>query len=157
MKRQSLAVLVALSIATAATAGGNTLLVTEVREDCTVVFDGGFAIHLTGITFPDPDTELGREACDFVRRRIAGQRVAVFTWTTDGTAAGIVWGDDKLAFATILYGEHRSIDIAAQLLERGLARVDPERLPQIAQHYREIEWTARVHGLGVWSSRSDWR
>ncbi len=151
MKLRSLVVLVVLAMSLTAAAGGNTLVVTEVREGCTVVFEGGFTVHLTGVALPAPGTELGRQACEFLKLRIEGQRVAVFTWTTDNTAAGIVHGDDGLAFATIKYGNAFSADIAVQLLERGLARVDPEHLPDGSEHYLEIEKAARAAGLGMWA------
>ena len=107
---------------------------------------------MTGIEVPDRHTEIGREAYDFTRRRLEGKRVAVFTWKTDNTAAGIGYGEDGLAFAKISYGKSLSTDIAAQLLERGFARVDPDHLPEGYDHYREIERRARDQKVGIWAN-----
>ena len=145
--------LVALSVMPAA---ANTLVVAEVRRGCIVEFEGGFTVHLTGIVVPGPNTQVGLEAHDFAKRRLEGKRVAVFTWTTDNTAAGIVFGDDGLASAKIVYGGNTSgkgsgTDIAAQLLELGYARVDPERLPDGYEHYLDIERRAKEQKLGLWA------
>jgi hypothetical protein len=149
--------LVALAISLAAPAMANTLVVAEVRSGCIVEFEGGFAVHLTGITVPRSLTQVGWRAYDLVKRRLEGNRVAVFTWTTDNTAAGIVHGEDGLAFAKIVYGRGQSAkgsgtDIAAELLELGYAKVDSEHLPDGFEHYRDIERRAKDQKLGLWAS-----
>lgn len=129
-------------------------MVTEVRGGCLVEFDSGFTGHLAGVVVPGPETHIGWQAYDFVKRRLEGTRVAVFTWTTDNAAAGIVYRDDGLAFATIVYGAMLSgkdagSDIAAELLALGFGEVDVERLPQSHQHYLDIEEQAREKEIGL--------
>jgi endonuclease YncB( thermonuclease family) len=133
-------------------AAANTLVVAAVHPGCVVEFEGGFMVHLTGIAVPEAESKNGWSADDFVKRRLVGKRVAVFTWTTDNTATGIVHGEDALAFAKVMYGADLSIDIASELLERGFARVDPENLPEGFEHYREIERHAKERRLGAWAS-----
>jgi len=152
MRRRSLVMLVALFSILPAQAAANTLIVAEVHAGDLVEFEGGFTVHLTGIVVPGPRTQVGWEAFDFTKRRLEGKQVAVFTWTTDNTAAGIVRGEDGLAFAKIVYGKDLSIDVAAELLENGYARVDPEHLPEGFEHYREIERQAKDQKLGIWAS-----
>lgn len=152
MRKKSLITLVSLGAMLTAPVAANTLVVAEVHPGCIVEFEGGFRIHLTGIAIPAADTEIGRAAFDLVKGRLEGKRVAVFTWTTDNTAAGIVYGEDGLAFAEIAYGEDLSADIAVELLERGFARVDPEHLPKGFEHYWDIERLAKEEKLGVWAS-----
>jgi endonuclease YncB( thermonuclease family) len=152
MHRSSLIVLITFISFAAATAAANTLVVAEVHPGCLVEFEGGFTVHLSGISVPGPKTHVGYQAYDFAKRRLEGKRVAVFTWTTDNTAAGIVYGEDGLAFAKIAYGKGLSTDIAEELLELGLARVDPEHLPEGCEHYPEIEGQARAKKLGLWAS-----
>jgi endonuclease YncB( thermonuclease family) len=152
MRRSSLIMLVSFFTVLVAPAAANTLVVAEVHRGCTVEFEGGFTVHLTGITVPRPKTQAGWEAYDFAKRRLEGKRVAVFTWMTDNTAAGIARENDGLAFAKIKYGKGLTIDIAAELLEHGLARIDPEHLPEDCDHYREIERQAKERMLGLWAS-----
>jgi endonuclease YncB( thermonuclease family) len=158
MRRIPLIMLVSIISIAAVPASANTLIVAEVHSGDLVEFEGGFTVHLTGIAAPDRQTQIGWEAFDFTKRRLEGKRVAVFTWTTDNTAAGIVFGDDGLAFAKIVYGnglsndKGASTDIAAELLERGFARVDPDHLPEGYEHYREIERRARDQKLGIWAN-----
>ncbi len=152
MRRISLITLLAFISIVAAPASANTLVVAKVHGGDLVEFQGGFTIHLTGIVVPNRNTQIGWEAYDFTKRRLEGKRVAVFTWTTDNTAAGIVFGEDGLAFAKISYGKGLSVDIAVELLERGYARVDPDHLPEGYDHYREIERRARDQKLGIWAN-----
>ena len=152
MRRIALTLLVSLISMAAIPAIANTLVVAEVHSGGLVEFDGGFTVHLTGVVVPGRETRIGQEAYDFIKHRLAGKRVAVFTWTTDNTAAGIVFGEDGLAFAKISYGKDLAIDIAAELLERGFARVDPDHLPESLEIYREIERRAKEKRLGIWSS-----
>ncbi len=152
MRRYLFSLLVALIMALATSAAGNTLIVVEVHAGDLVEFEGGFKVHLTGIVVPGSTTQIGWKAFDFTKRRLEGKRVAIFTWTTDNTAAGIVLGEDGLAFAKISYGRGLSIDIAAELLGRGLARIDPDRLPEGYDHYLEIESQAKDQKLRIWAN-----
>jgi endonuclease YncB( thermonuclease family) len=152
MPRKILVFLVALVLILAGPAAAHTLVVAEVHAGDLVEFEGGFTVHLTGIVVPGRTTQIGRLAFDFTKRRLEGKRVAVFTWTTDNTAAGIVFGEDGLASAKISYGKGLSIDIAEELLERGLARVDPDRLPEGYDRYLEIERQAKDQKMGIWAN-----
>jgi endonuclease YncB( thermonuclease family) len=156
MRRRFLSPLFILTAVVAIPVTANTLVVAKVSSGNLIEFEGGFAVHLAGISVPGPDTPIGRQAHAVVKQRIEGKRVAVFTWTTDNTAAGIVHGEDGLAFATIVYGRGLSekgsgTDIAAELLELGYARVDPEHLPDGYEHYRDIERRAKQQNLGIWA------
>ena len=156
MRRRFLRPLFILAASMAIPVAANTLVVAEVSSGNTIEFEGGFAVHLAGVSVPDPDTPIGRRAHEFVKLRIEGKRVAVFTWTTDNTAAGIVHGEDGLAFAKIVYGRGLSgkgsgTDIAAELLELGYARVDSKHLPDGYEHYRDIERRAKRQHLGLWA------
>jgi endonuclease YncB( thermonuclease family) len=82
---------------------------------------------------------------------VEGERVKVFTLTTDNTASGIVRDADGMPFAEILLGPARNIDLGAALLSKGLARVDEASLPDHLAHYREIEAEARRLRLGIWA------
>jgi endonuclease YncB( thermonuclease family) len=151
MPRRILTLLVAFVVMPVGPAAANTLVVAEVHAGDLVEFEGGFTVHLTGIVVPGRTTHIGRQAFDFTKRRLEGKRVAVFTWTTDNTAGGIVFGEDGLASAKISYGKALSNDIAAELLERGFARVDPDRLPEGYEHYLEIERQAQEGRVGIWA------
>jgi endonuclease YncB( thermonuclease family) len=152
MHRSSTIVFALIFTILAAPVIANTLIVAEVHSGCLIEFEGGFTVHLTGISVPEPESRSGREAHDCAKRRLEGRRVAVFTWTTDNTAAGIVYGADGLAFSKIMYGDGLSSDIAAELLERGLARVVSDHLPEGFEHYREIEARAKARRLGLWGN-----
>jgi endonuclease YncB( thermonuclease family) len=152
MRRISMIIVVTVGAMLTAPVGANTLVVAEVHPGCIVEFEGGYRVHLAGISIADADSEIGRAAYDFVKRRLKGKRVAVFTWTTDNTAAGIVYGEDGLAFARIMYGDEPPTDIASELLKRGFARVDPAHLPEGYKDYWEIERRAEEGTLGLWAT-----
>jgi len=152
MPRMFLLSLVALLSITPSPAAANTLIVAEVHAGDLVEFEGGFKVHLTGIVVPGCTSQIGWKAFDFTKRHLEGKRVAVYTWTTDNTAAGIVFGEEGLAFAKISYGRSLSIDIAVELLERGLARTDSDHLPEGFGHYLEIERQAKDQKLGIWAN-----
>jgi len=160
MPRIFLILLVALLSMPAGQAAANTLVVAEVHAGDLVEFEGGFTVHLTGIEVPGCSTEIGRKAFDYTKGLLEGKLVAVFTWTTDNTAAGIVRGEDGLAFAKIMYSvgllndKGVSADIAAELLEHGFAKVNSDRLPEDFGHYREIERRARDQKVGIWANPS---
>ena len=130
----------------------NTLTVKTVHDRGTVEFEGGFTVRLKGVRVPGLQIEIGWRAYDFMKRRLEGTVVAVFTWTTDNTAAGIVHGRDGLPFATIMYGKNLATDVAADLLAQGLARTDSNLLPEGCEHYPEIERRAQEEKLGLWAS-----
>ena len=151
MARKTNVLIVVLSLVLVTAVVANTLTVARVHAGDIVEFEGGWRTHLTGIIVPSPRDPIGRQAFDFSKRRLEGKVVAVFTWTTDNTSAGIVYGNDGLPFAKIMCGEDMSIDIAALLLEKGYARVDDDHLPEGYEHYREIEREARDKRLGIWA------
>jgi len=151
MHEKTQAVVGVLAMLIVASVAANTLPVARVHAGDIIEFEGGWKTHLTGIIVPSPRNPMGYQAFDFTKRRLEGKVVAVFTWTTDNTAAGIVSGDDGLPFAKIMYGKGLSIDIAALLLEKGYARVDDDHLPEGYEHYREIEREAREKRLGIWA------
>jgi hypothetical protein len=148
MKQLIVGLVTSLLLGPPAAAWANTLTVKTVHDGGTVEFEGGFTVHLKGISVPGPKTQIGWLAYDFTKRRLEGKVVAVFTWTTDNTAAGIVHGRDGLPFATIRYGKGFATDIAADLLARGLARIDLELAPGGCEHYPEIERRAKEKGSG---------
>jgi endonuclease YncB( thermonuclease family) len=131
---------------------GNTRTIARVHPGCVLELEGGWQTHLTGIQVATADTDLGRQALAFCAAAVEGRMVRMFTLTTNDRASGIVYGDDGLAFAEILYGDDLDRDLAAELLRRGLARVDGPRLPDDLPHYRDIEQQARTRGVGVWAS-----
>jgi endonuclease YncB( thermonuclease family) len=151
MLRKIQVLVVALAMLFVAAVAANTLTVVRVHAGDIIEFEGGWKTRLTGITVPSPRDPMGYQAFDFTKRHLEGNVVAVFTWTTDNTAAGIVYGEDGLPFAKVMYGKDLSIDIAALLLEKGYAQVNDDRLPEGYEHYREIERKARGKGLGVWA------
>jgi endonuclease YncB( thermonuclease family) len=152
MRRIVMIMLIALCTAVAIPSSAHTLIVAEVHSGSVVESEGGFTVHLTGVRVPEWQTQIGWKAYDFIKRRLEGKRMAVFTWTTDDTAAGIVFGEDGLAFAKISYGRDLTIDMAAELPESGYAKVDPGHLPEGFDHYREIERRAQEQNLGVWAN-----
>jgi len=152
MHRKAQTFVSVLAMLIVASVAANTLTVARVHAGDIIEFEGGWKTHLTGIIVLSPQDPMGHQAFDFTKRRLEGKVVAVFTWTTDKTAAGIVHGDDGLPFAKVMYGKGRSIDIAALLLEKGYARVNDDRLPEGYEHYREIERLARERKLGIWAN-----
>ena len=151
MHRKTQAAVSALAMLFVASVAANTLTVARVHAGDIVEFEGGWKTRLTGIIVPSPRGLVGYQAFDFTKRHLEGKVVAVFTWTTDNTAAGIVHGEDGLPFAKVMYGKGLSIDIAALLLEKGYARVNDDRLPEGYEHYREIEQKARGMKVGIWA------
>jgi endonuclease YncB( thermonuclease family) len=143
--------IVLLGAASAGIALANTLTVDAVLSGDVVRFGETFVARLTGIRAPSKDTEIGHLAFEFTKREIEGKLVRVFTWTTDNTAAGIVWDDDGKAFVQICYGDDMETSLNEVLLLKGYARVDEERLPEELEHYLEIEKEAREKGLGIWA------
>jgi endonuclease YncB( thermonuclease family) len=138
----------------AATAGlaGHTLEVTAVERGDVLVLGGSWTTRLVGVRAPAPDQRCGREALAFTRTAVDGTVVGVFTLTRDNTAATIVRDPDGMPLAEIRCGADEDVDLAAELLRRGLAYVDDAFLPEHLAHYRDIERGARRSGRGVWGA-----
>lgn len=132
-------------------AHANTLTVTHVHAGDVIEFEGGWKTHLAGVTVPDPTTSIGYKAYDFAKRQLEGKVVAVFTCTTDNTSAGIVYGEDGLPIAKIMFGRALATDVAALLLEKGYARVDENCPSEGFGAYKEIERNARRQRAGMWT------
>ncbi len=140
-----------VSLLICANVAANTRVVARVEAGDLIEIEGGWITRLTGISVPPPSDPIGWQAYDFTKRRLEGQTVAMFTWTRDNTAATIVRDDEGYPFARIQFGKGFAMDIAALLLERGLARVDADHLPAFCEHYLEIERVARENGVGIWA------
>ena len=149
--KKTAAIIVTAAMLICAIAAGNTRVVAHVHAGDLIEIEGGWTTRLTGIRVPPPNDPVGWQAYEFTKRRLEGQTVAMFTWTTDNTAATIFRDQDGRPFATIMFGKDLATDIAVLLLENGLARVDREHLPEHCQHYLEIERKARELGLGTWA------
>ncbi|TKJ37983.1 hypothetical protein CEE37_13560 [candidate division LCP-89 bacterium B3_LCP] len=145
-----IAILIMALLLLPAHAGGNTLVIKSVQNGDTIEFEGGFTAHLTGIKVPSPNTQVGYKAFDFTKRAVEGKRVQVFTYTTDNTAAGIVYGKDSLPFVQIKYGEGYSTSLNELLLKKGYAKVNTKFLPEELEYFRDLESEAKRKGLGIW-------
>jgi endonuclease YncB( thermonuclease family) len=126
------------------------LTILKVHSGDEIEFEGGWKTRLTGIDAPDEGAPGGAAALRFTRELVEGQRVAVFTLSTDNTAAGIVRDADGMPFAEIHLGPERDIDLGVLLLSEGLARVDEHFLPDHLAHYPELEAEARLRKQGIW-------
>jgi endonuclease YncB( thermonuclease family) len=93
--------------------------------------------------------KLGAAILEFTKRELEGKLVKVFTWTTDNTAAGIVYENGN-AFVQICYGGDHSVSFNELMLRKGYARVDTTWLPEDLQYYRTLEQEAREKRLGIW-------
>jgi endonuclease YncB( thermonuclease family) len=151
MKRGISAVVGLLAIAVLAT--GNVRRVDEVLSGDLVRIGDTFLARLTGIKAPGRDEPLGSEVYDFTKRELEGQTVKLFTWTTDNTAAGIVYDEDGYARVQIFTGKRADVSFNEVLLKKGYARVDPKFLPDELNHYYDLEKEARDKGLGIWKAR----
>jgi endonuclease YncB( thermonuclease family) len=132
---------------------GNTGTVDEVLSGDIVRFGDSFIARLTGIIVPARETKMGYRVYDFTKREIEGKTVKLFTWTTDNTAAGIVYDSEGRAFVQIYYGKAMETSFNELLLRKGYARVDEEFLPDDLKHYRDLEKEAREKGLGIWADQ----
>jgi endonuclease YncB( thermonuclease family) len=140
-----------LLLAVPATAGGNTGTVTKVMGGDLVRIGDSFVAHLTGVTAPDTSDAFGEEVFAFTRGALEGKLVKLFTWTTDNTAAGIVYNGEGRAFIQIYYGKDFAVSFNELLIEKGFARIDEDHLPgELADRYRGLEEQAREKGLGIW-------
>jgi endonuclease YncB( thermonuclease family) len=144
-----LMVILVLVFLAANPAEANTRVVSVVHSGDMVEIEGGWTSRITGIKAPALDAPFGREAHEFTRDAVEGERVVFSTWTTNSMPSGIVYDEDGIPFATIEYGGPR-LDLGAELLKRGLARVDTNYLPEYHQEYVTIEAEAREAGAGLW-------
>ena len=129
----------------------NTGTIKKVLSGDLVQIGDTFVARLTGITAPPPDEALGYKIYDFTKRELEGKTVKLFTWTTDNTAAGIVYEENGHPFVEIEYwkeGEYLSFNEV--LLKKGYARVDQKFLPDHLKHYLDLEKEAKEKGLGIW-------
>ncbi len=130
---------------------GNTGTVEEVLSGDLVRIGDSFIARLTGIKAPPRNEIMGYRIYDFTKREIEGKKIKLFTWTTDNTAAGIVYDEDGRAFVQIYYGRGMETSFNEVLLKKGYARVDRDRLPDDLEHYLKLEKEAREKGLGIWA------
>ena len=145
----------AAALAAAILAYANIGVVQKVHSGDLVQFGDTFLARLTGIRTPEPGEPLGDEVYDFTKRELEGKTVRLFTWTTDNTAAGIVYDENGYARVQIHYGRLSGEKGDAEsfneiLLKKGYARVDPKFLPDELNHYHDLEKEARAKGLGIW-------
>jgi len=132
-------------------AGGNTGTVTEVIRGDIVTIGESFTARLTGVKVLTSDSsEIGERILNFAKEELQGSLVKLFTWTTDNTAAGIVYDSNDYPFVTIYYGENFEKCFNEILLSKGFAEVDTLWLPQDRLYYMDLEKHARENGLGIW-------
>jgi endonuclease YncB( thermonuclease family) len=148
----------AAALAAAITAAGNIGVVTKVLSGDLVQFGDSFQARLTGIRAPQRNDQLGYEVYDFTKRQLEGQTVRLVTWTTDNTAAGIVYDEEGYARVQIFYGriygeKGGGVSFNEVMLKKGYARVDLKYLPEDLKHYLDLEKEAREKGLGIWKTR----
>jgi endonuclease YncB( thermonuclease family) len=146
------AMIVAVVLAAAISAAGNTGVIKKVLSGDLVQFGDTFVARLTGITAPSRDEVIGYQIYDFTKRELEGQLVKLFTWTTDNSRAGIVYDQKGYPFVQIYYGKGASVCFNEVLLKKGYARVDPKYLPDDLKHYINLEKEARKKGLGIWKT-----
>ena len=153
MSKKNLMIVVIAIVAVLAPdlACGNTGTVSEVLSGDLVRIGDSFIARLTGIKVPPRDEIMGNRIYDFTKREIEGKKIKLFTWTTDNTAAGIVYDGNDHAFVQIYYGKGMETSFNEVLLRKGYARVDEEYLPDDLKHYLELEKEAREKGLGIWA------
>ena len=141
-------------LAAAMTAAANTGLVKKVLGGDLVQFGETFIARLTGIRAPGPDEPLGREVYDFTKKELEGKTVVLISWTTDNTAAGIVYDEEGRPRVQIFYGNGFATSFNEVMLKKGYARVDPKYLPADLKHYLDLEREAKEKGLGIWKKAS---
>jgi endonuclease YncB( thermonuclease family) len=144
---------VALLAIFASFASANTLTVVTVHPGCVVEFDGEWRTRLTGVLVAEPESHLGRQATDYCTTKLEGELITLLSWNErdKNRISGVILDPDGMPFGRILYGPDHDRDIAAELLELGLARVDPAQLPTNLKHYHKIEQAAREARIGLWA------
>ncbi|MBN2198220.1 MAG: thermonuclease family protein [Candidatus Aminicenantes bacterium] len=140
-------------LAFAVLAPGNLRRVDEVLSGDLVLIGDTFKARLTRVKAPGRNEPLGMEVYDSTKRELEGQTVKLFTWTTDNTAAGIVYDEDGYAQVQIFHGKKADVSFNEVLLKKGYARVDPKFLPDELNHYYDLEKEARDKRLGIWKAR----
>ena len=140
-------------LAGAISAAGHTGIIRKVLSGDLVQIGDTFVARLTGIKAPEQNEPLGFKIYDFTKRQLEGQTAAIFTWTKDNTAAGIVHDEKGYPFVRIYYGKQASVCFNEVLLKKGYARVDLKYLPDDLKHYIDLEKEAREKGLGIWKTR----
>jgi endonuclease YncB( thermonuclease family) len=152
-KIKSKAMIFPVLLAAAISAGGNIGVIKKVLSGDLIQIGDTFVARLTGISAPKRQESLGEEIYNFTKKELEGRTVKLFTWTTDNTAAGIVYDDQGYPLVQIYYGKEASVSFNEVLLEKGYARVDPKYLPDELKHYLDLEKEAREKGLGIWKTR----
>jgi len=147
-KKLMLVILIMLSFQTSAVC--NTGVIKKVLSGDLVQIGETFVARLTGITVPPCDETLGYKIYDFTKRELEGKTVKIFTWTTDNSAAGIVYDENGYPFVEIKFLKGKSLSFNEILLKKGYARVDQKHLPENLKHYLDLEKEAREKGLGIW-------
>ncbi len=127
----------------------NQRTIVKVHRGDIVELEGGWKARLVGVRAADLDDPYGQKAFQYAQQALEGQRVTFSSWTKDNTAAGIVYGEDGLPFATVEYGPQRK-DFGAELVSMGLAEVDTEHLPEFAEHYNNLQKKAIAQHSGMW-------
>jgi len=150
--------ILAAVLAAAITAAANTGVVKKVLGGDIVQFGDEFIVRLTGLRAPRLGEPLGREVYEFTLKELEGKQVQLATWTTDNTAAGIVYDEEGFPFVLIRYGQfsrEKGFELCFNevLLKKGYARVDRKYLPDDLKYYLDLEREAREKGLGIWKSR----
>ena len=133
---------VVLVLAVIGSAQGNQRKIVKVYAGDLVEIEGGWKTRIAGIECPGCDKERAKQAREFAEKELKGKRVSFYTWTEDNTADGIVYDEDGIPFATIKYGSKQK-DFGEVMLEKGLAKVDPEHLPKDKKYYMELERKTR--------------
>lgn len=128
----------------------NTGIVKKVLSGDLVQIGDAFVARLTGIKAPPQDEIIGYKIYDFTKRELEGKTVKIFTWTTDNTAAGIVYDENGYPFVEIEYWKGEYLSFNELLLKKGYAQVDQKYLPENLKHYLDLEKEAREKGLGIW-------
>lgn len=151
-KRREIGIMIMLlTLVIPASAIANNLTVTKVLSGDVVQF-GDFTARLTGIKALPKEHNLGYGIYNFTKSELEGKIVKVFTWTTDNTAAGIVYDEEGRAFVQIYYGKDMDKSFNEFLLEMGYAEVDEEYIPEdLKERYLEIQKKARAKEIGIWS------
>ncbi|MCF7809854.1 thermonuclease family protein [bacterium] len=133
----------------------NTLVIKKVHDGDTIECEGGFKAHISGVNTPDLDEKFGQKVFEFTKNELEGELVAVYSYTLNNNADGIVYDKDGYAFMKIMYGDDHSIDFGALLIKKGLARVDKRFPIDDLDKYIALEKEAKEKKVGIWVENSD--
>lgn len=151
MRRTTLFVFFLIILIYPVLAGGNTVTITNV-ESGNLIYASDFRLHLVGIKAPELGEPNGQEAYTYLKAALEGQKVKLFTWTTDNTSGGIVRDEHGIAYGEIWYGPDYSLEINAEMLKLGLAIIDPIHMPDNkAEEYKACEDAAKKNHQGIWA------